>query len=167
MADYVKLLIYLTLEMVLYYGANVAINEFLVYSEIPVNIVDTYSKLFFLATLYRFIYIAGLSTAFHIALNLLKSQRRNHHIATEKLIAEKENESLRTELVSAQLSLLRSRVNPHFLFNTLNSVYNRIRKNDPNSAEYVMALAELMRYAFQPEAAGDEVPLEDELEHIS
>jgi len=165
--DYAILLIYISLELVGFYICNVLINEYLLLSGSPINVIDTSSRLFHLAAVYRFIYIAGLSTAYRIALNLLKTQKRNLEFITETLTHEKEKDILRTELLSAKLSLLRSQVNPHFLFNSLNSVYNRIRKNDPNSAEYVMALADLMRYALQPETATDEVPVESELEHIS
>lgn len=167
LTDYSRLSIYFLLELAGYYGCNVLVNNYLVSSGSPVNVIDTSSRLFHLATFYRFIYIAGLSTAFRIAINLLKSQKRNHEFVTETLIHEREKESLRTELVSAELSLLRSQINPHFLFNSLNSVYNRIRKNDPHSADYVMALADLMKYALQPQAPTDLVPLESELEHIS
>lgn len=165
--DYFRLLIFLLLELACYYGCNVLINDYLVSSGSPVNVIDTSSRLFHLATFYRFIYIAAFSTAFRIAINLIKSHKKNLEFITETLIHEREKESLRTELVSAELSFLRSQINPHFLFNSLNSVYNRIRKNDPHSAEYVMALADLMKYALQPQDAEDKVPVESELEHIS
>ncbi len=165
-SDYSKLSFYLLLEMALYYVINVLINEYLISSGVPVNIKDTFSWFFVLGTLFRFIYITGLSTAFRIALNLLKTQKRNLEYINETLTHEKEKEILQTQLLSAKLSLLRSQVNPHFLFNSLNSLYNRIRKNDPNSAMYVMALADLMRYALQ-ETTSDEVPVESELDYIS
>ncbi len=167
LSDYVKLLIFLALEFACYYGCNVLIKHYLLSSGLPVNVIDPSSRLFHLGTIYRFIYIAGLSTGFRIAINLIKSHKKNLEFITETLIHEREKESLRTELVSAELSFLRSQINPHFLFNSLNSVYNRIRKNDPHSAEYVMALADLMKYALQPQGAEDKVPIESELEHIS
>ena len=166
-SEYGRLLILVLTELVCFYVLNALINNYLLSSGSEANIIATSSRLFHFATIYRFIYITSLSTAFRFALNLLKSQKRNLEFVTETLTHEREKESLRTELVSAELSFLRSQVNPHFLFNSLNSVYNRVRKNDPKSAEYVMALAELMRYALQPQATEDEVPVESELEHIS
>jgi len=97
----------------------------------------------------------------------MENKERIHQYIINNLRIEQEKATLRTELVTSKLSLLRSQVNPHFLFNSLNSLYNRIRKNDPKSAEYVIALADLMRYALQPENATDEVPVESEVEHIS
>ncbi|SKB40224.1 sensor histidine kinase [Daejeonella lutea] len=165
--DFVKLSLFLGLELAVYYGLNVLINNYLAASGWEVNVIDPSSRLFHLGTFYRFLYIAGLSTGFRIALNLLASQRRNIEYLTETLTHQKEKESLKAELLNSELSFLRSQINPHFLFNSLNSVYNRIRKNDPNSAEYVMALADLMQYALKPQAATEEVPVEDELDHIS
>lgn len=166
-SDYQRVFVYLLLEITSYYLFSVWINKFLSISGIPVNVSDSSSRLFLLAMLYRYIYIIGMSTAFRIALNLVKNKERIHKYITQNLIAEKEKATLRSELVSAELSFLRSQINPHFLFNSLNSIYNRIRKKDPVSAEYVMALADLMQYALQSQSVTDNVLLESELEHIS
>jgi sensor histidine kinase YesM len=165
--DYRRALLYLFLEISCYYLFSIWINKLLLLTGIPVNVPDSTSKLFQLSVIYRCLYMIGLSTAFRIALNFITNRERLHEYVTQNLLAEKEKATLRTELVSAELSSLRSQINPHFLFNTLNSVYNRIRKNDPNSAEYVMVLADLMRYALQPQTATDEVFVQSELEHIT
>ena len=45
-----------------------------------------------------------------------------------------------------ELSFLKAQVNPHFLFNTLNSVYARVFDSDEQAADLVLRLSELMRY---------------------
>ncbi len=45
-----------------------------------------------------------------------------------------------------ELDFLKAQVNPHFLFNTLNSVYARIFDTDEQAANLVLQLSELMRY---------------------
>jgi len=165
--DYQKVFVYLLLEFSIYYLLSLLINKFLIQSGIPVNVQDSSSRLFLLATVYRCLYIIGMSTAFRIALNLIKNRERIHNYLTQNLIAEREKATLHSELVSTELSFLRSQINPHFLFNSLNSIYNRIRKIDSLSAEYVMALADLMQYALQTQSASTKVLLESELEHIS
>lgn len=166
-SDYQKVFAYLLLEFSIYYLLSLLINKFLILSGIPVIVQDSSSRLFLLATLYRYLYIIGMSTAFRIALNLIKNRERIHNYLTQNLIVEREKATLHSELVSAELSFLRSQINPHFLFNSLNSIYNRIRKKDSLSAEYVMALADLMQYALQSQSVTDNVLLESELEHIS
>jgi two-component sensor histidine kinase len=64
--------------------------------------------------------------------------------------------------VSAQLAALRAQVNPHFLFNSLNSIAQLITV-DPEKAEAcVERLGEIYRYLLQ-RAHADFVPLADEL----
>lgn len=166
-SDYQKVFAYLLLEFSIYYLLSLLINRFLILSGIPVNVQDSSSRLFLLATVYRYLYIIGMSMAFRIALNLIKNRERIHNYLTQNLIVEREKATLHSELVSAELSFLRSQINPHFLFNSLNSIYNRIRKKDSLSAEYVMALADLMQYALQTQSESTKVLLESELEHIS
>ncbi|HEU0228899.1 MAG TPA: histidine kinase, partial [Arachidicoccus soli] len=63
-------------------------------------------------------------------------------------------------------SLLRSQVNPHFLFNTLNSIYSLTLTNSEKAPDAVMRLSRIMRYTLE-EAQSEFVPLEDELAFIN
>ncbi len=87
-----------------------------------------------------------------------------HAIAYYARWQERETESVRLEgrLAQAQLEILRSQFEPHFLFNTLNSIATLIRK-DPVSAERMtLQLATLLRASL--ECIGtQEIPLEQEL----
>ena len=47
----------------------------------------------------------------------------------------------------SQLLFLRSQINPHFLFNTLNNIYALALTNSPQTADTVLRLASLLRYA--------------------
>jgi len=46
----------------------------------------------------------------------------------------------------AELAFLRSQINPHFLFNSLNNIYALSYKNSPKTPEAILKLSELMRY---------------------
>ena len=71
-------------------------------------------------------------------------------------------ERIRSELARAELRALRAQVNPHFLFNTLNSIASLIAE-DPRAAEEVVTqLAEVFRYALTS-SDGDTARLGDEL----
>lgn len=69
------------------------------------------------------------------------------------------------EKQSAELAYLKAQVNPHFLFNTLNSIYALALDNSPRTANAVVKLSGLMRYVIT-EAEQDFVPLEKELNYI-
>lgn len=70
------------------------------------------------------------------------------------------------EKLNAELSFLKAQINPHFLFNTLNSIYAlAIRKSD-EAPKAIVSLSELMRYILKDSNA-DAVPLQKELDYIS
>jgi signal transduction histidine kinase len=70
-------------------------------------------------------------------------------------------ERLRTEMVQAQLLALRSQLNPHFLFNALNSVISLMDRDVPAAQRMVARLGDLLRLSLTANDA--EVPLEREL----
>lgn len=71
---------------------------------------------------------------------------------------EMENVQLKTEL-----AFLRSQLNPHFLFNTLNSLYALSIKQAPGASDGIMQLSQLMRYALY-ETNDELVSLSKEIE---
>src|ERR1700756_4196561 len=78
-------------------------------------------------------------------------------------------ERLRTSemqrLVSqAELRALQSQINPHFLFNALNTLYGIIPKEAPDARSTVMNLAEIFRYFLQTEKTL--IPLSTEIEIV-
>lgn len=65
----------------------------------------------------------------------------------------------------AEIHALRSQINPHFLFNTLNNLYSLTLKQSVHAPEVVLKLSELMRYMTQ--VAGQyTVSLQQEIDHI-
>jgi LytS/YehU family sensor histidine kinase len=78
----------------------------------------------------------------------------------EQLSKEKETENLKTEL-----SLLRSQVSPHFMFNVLNNMVALARKKSDLLEPSLIKLSSLMRYMLY-EADEDRVPLEKEAEYL-
>ncbi|MEO0897509.1 MAG: histidine kinase [Bacteroidota bacterium] len=73
---------------------------------------------------------------------------------------------LEQEKLKAELSALKHQVNPHFLFNVLNSLYGLSLKNDDEeTAKGIMQLSEMMRYILY-EANDDKVRLDKELIYL-
>lgn len=68
--------------------------------------------------------------------------------------------------LQSELSSLKSQINPHFLFNTLNSIYAETLGKADNAAEMVLKLSDMMRYT-TTEAHHDKVPLQKELDYIT
>ncbi|MBK8557519.1 MAG: histidine kinase [Lewinellaceae bacterium] len=57
-----------------------------------------------------------------------------------------EKQTLLTQSMQSELRFLRSQINPHFLFNTLNNLYALTLKKDNKAPEIVLKLSEIMRY---------------------
>lgn len=104
------------------------------------------SKIFFF-----FLYTTGTGMAAFFL-------RRNMIIQRENA----EKEKLQKEI---ELNYLKEQVNPHFLFNSLNSIYSLSRQQSPETPDLVMQLSELMRYQLES-SKKDTVLLKEELEFI-
>lgn len=73
---------------------------------------------------------------------------------------------LKEDKLNAELSSLKAQINPHFLFNTLNSIYTLSVKKDDKASEAIIHLSGLMRYVIR-DANDDRIPLAQEMEYIS
>jgi LytS/YehU family sensor histidine kinase len=55
-------------------------------------------------------------------------------------------EKMKTKQLETELSLLKTQINPHFLFNTLNNLYGLAQKQKMGTADGIAQLSDLMRY---------------------
>ena len=79
--------------------------------------------------------------------------------------SEKERTIAASQKVNSELSFLKAQLNPHFLFNTLNSIYSLANKKSDDTTVAIVTLSELMRYMIY-EANEDYICLEKEIEYI-
>ena len=74
-------------------------------------------------------------------------------------------EQLEKQAVQAELYYLKSQINPHFLFNTLNNIHTLVYKQAPAAPQAVLHLSSLMRYMIY-ESNADTVPLSREMAYL-
>ncbi|PVY39118.1 sensor histidine kinase [Pontibacter virosus] len=85
---------------------------------------------------------------------------------TENLVLNTiKKEQLEKQAVEAELYYLKSQINPHFLFNTLNNIHTLVYKQAPAAPEAVMRLSSLMRYMIY-ESNAPTVPLSREMIYL-
>jgi sensor histidine kinase YesM len=72
---------------------------------------------------------------------------------------------LEKDKISTELDFLKTQVNPHFLFNILNTLYIQTRLDPKNSAEMILKLSDLLRYQLY-ECSDDKVLLKSEIEYL-
>jgi two-component sensor histidine kinase len=90
-----------------------------------------------------------------------------HAVASQRALREREVQSskLEAQLAQAQLAVLRTQLQPHFLFNTLHAV-SALMARDVTAARRVLArLSELLRQSLDADAE-PEAPLREELEFL-
>lgn len=86
------------------------------------------------------------------------------YVSHRKQLSDIENRSLVAENVKTRYQALKNQVDPHFLFNSLNTL-NSIIKTDPAKAqEYVLQLSQVFRYTLQNKEV---ISLEEEIKFTS
>ncbi|PWT98218.1 MAG: hypothetical protein C5B51_29745 [Terriglobia bacterium] len=110
------------------------------------------------------------STVFTLVIGLSVSLYREMQVRLERATLElrtrqMEEERARKLAAEARLSSLESRIHPHFLFNTLNSISALIPKDPKRAEEMVGKLASLLRFSLNANQTGL-VPLGQELQTV-
>ena len=77
----------------------------------------------------------------------------------------REKQVLENQTMQSELRFLKSQINPHFLFNTLNNLYALTLKKSDQAPEIVIKLSEMMRYMLY-ECNEKRVSLEKEVNYI-
>jgi sensor histidine kinase YesM len=88
-----------------------------------------------------------------------------YSIMNDWLASQREKKELQSQTLQSELKFLKSQINPHFLFNTLNSLYALTLKKSDKAPEIVLKLSEMMRYMLY-ECNEREVPLSKEINYL-
>ena len=86
-------------------------------------------------------------------------------VIQEWLGIESKKQEIENEKLATELSFLKSQINPHFLFNTLNNIYSLALVKSEATADAVLKLSSIMRYVLS-ETKHDTVPLDKEIQFI-
>jgi len=149
-----RVLLYVTavLAMLLLLAVLQAPIDYFVFPEFNPGLTTLYSYERLLQYVLAGLVTTFISSALKVTGNYIRNERRNKELETQKLITE--------------LAYLKSQVNPHFLFNTLNNIYSLAYKHDPETPDAIMKLSLLMRYMLY-ESNDTLVCLEKEVDHIN
>ncbi len=90
----------------------------------------------------------------------------SYRILLDRVQIDREQKEKQNQQLKSEVAFLRSQINPHFIFNALNSSIILVRKNDPVAEESLLKLSGLLRYMLY-DSDEDKVRLEDEVEYIN
>jgi len=93
-----------------------------------------------------------------ILFEIIRIYNRSTRLQQQKMEVEIQN-------INIEKDFLKSQLNPHFLFNTLNNLYGLSVKKDDAAPEVILNLSDLMSYTLY-ESNSEKLPLEKELEFI-
>jgi len=115
-----------------------------------------FRDIFFIQYLFSFFFIINsiviaVSSAIQIIADRFGMEQQLHVVESEK--------------VDTELAFLRAQVNPHFLFNVLNTIYFQIHKDNSAARNSVEKLSEMLRYQLY-ECNTDMIDISRELAYI-
>lgn len=79
---------------------------------------------------------------------------------------QQEIKALENANLNAEINLLKSQMNPHFLFNTLNGIYSLAHEKSPKTEVAILKLSEMLRYMLY-ESPEEKADLAKEVTYIS
>jgi signal transduction histidine kinase len=85
--------------------------------------------------------------------------------AQDRFINILKKQDFKKQAVQTELSYLKSQINPHFLFNTLNNIHTLAYTQSTETPETIMRLSSLLRYMLY-ESNSETVALERDIEHL-
>jgi two-component system LytT family sensor kinase len=84
----------------------------------------------------------------------------------EKLRSDRANRVRDQQRLESELQYLKAQVNPHFLFNAINSVYFLIKKDPDRAAETLIKLSDLLRFQLY-DCSDEKISIEKEIEYLN
>jgi sensor histidine kinase YesM len=102
---------------------------------------------------------AGLTSIFFLFLSTALK------FSVDWFLNERIQRDLENQRLSAELAFLKSQINPHFLFNSLNSIYSLAYQKSDTAPEAILKLSEIMRYMLY-ESNDNKVDLSKELQYL-
>jgi len=149
---YIRMVIALLLLIVFFIGLRYALEEIVLPAFWGIHNYWKGTSFFFYVL--DNIYYALIQVGIGFFLSLFENQE---NIRQKQVILLRQNRE-------AELKFLRSQVNPHFLFNTLNNIYSLVYEKSNKAPGAVLKLADLMRYVLYEKK--EKVPLQKEWDYI-
>ena len=145
----ISIIIVVLIGYLIWYDPFFLFIDSTLYEDDPLSMDDFYS--FFVGNLWPNAGIVGMAVAFKLFQESYRTSRKM--------------QDLREDQLNTELAYLKTQVNPHFLFNTLNNMYVMAKKKHDNLPDTIMQLSDLLRYQLY-ETDEDTVLLDKEIIYL-
>lgn len=122
---------------------------------------------YIIVNLWRGLFFVGISTLYWSVLRIVNYQKQEIEAENRYFYSLAEKSRLEQTLAETQNAYLQQQINPHFLFNALNFIYNSFYKCSSSAATCVSKLADIMRYSFDEVDPDGKAKLSLEIEQIT
>src|SRR5690606_38855323 len=120
------------------------------------------TRRYFPTAMVTFLVVLGAGVAADIFRRYRARQREAGELQAQATRLQAQSAELHAQLSEARLTMLRTQLNPHFLFNTLNAVSALVAKDPRGVRDMIALLSELLRHSLK-ESRDQEIPLDEEL----
>ncbi|MBD1386680.1 histidine kinase [Mucilaginibacter rigui] len=100
-----------------------------------------------------------INLVFYMFLNLLQQNYENQHVNMEL-------ECMKGDNLAAQYEMLKQQINPHFLFNSLNTLKAMVETGDEDSVDFILKLSNFYRFTLESRKL-DLIHLYEEMEILN
>lgn len=139
-------------------------KKYVIYATLFISTMGLYIYLFSLFSAFvfnkKYDYYSSAVFVFFIVLIATALKVIKRSISERFLLQE-----IKAKQVQTELELLKTQINPHFLFNTLNNLYGMARKQEKATADGIARLSHLMRYMIH-DSQVDRISLDKEIDQI-
>lgn len=108
---------------------------------------------------WEYLFVATITGTFFVFISTA------YKFTVDWFLNEKIRKTLENEKLSTELAFLRSQINPHFLFNSLNNIYSLAYQQSEKTPEAILKLSEIMRYMLE-DSNEPTVPLNREIRYL-
>ena len=132
---YLLFVLYFVLSLILYYVLRTGLSYLLVTKDIwpeAQGFQEPFTLIHFIEVMIGTVYVVALVSAIKLAYDWINEKRKNDELQRMQL--------------QTELDFLKTQIQPHFFFNTLNNLYALVIKQSPQAPDVVMKLSEIMQY---------------------
>ena len=132
---YLEFFLLLSISLVCFYFIRTGLSYVLVTKSIwpeAQGNQEPLTGIHFIEMMIGAIYVIAFVSAIKLGFDWINEKRRNDELQKVQL--------------QTELNFLKSQIQPHFFFNTLNNLYALVIKNSPNAPNVVLKLSEIMQY---------------------